>query len=399
VSIRIVNNPRDRLGFVGDDDAVPDDAMRPSAGGAPASPGRAGRRLRVGVVGLAQYHVTGWVETLEGFADELEIVALYDPDPERGRTLAPLHHDPSLRPALGEAYGGLPFETDLDAFIARYDLDVALVTLPNVDAPPAIERLAAAGIHLLIDKPAARSAGELRPAAAAVHAAGVRAVVGLTRRYTPAARAARDLVATGRLGRLIAAEASFATSSVAVRDPANLLFDRARSGGGVLSWLGVHDVDTLLWLSGESITEVVAMTGSVGEPGLAVEDVVSVGLRFAGGAVGTIHGGYDLPARGYRGRLALRGLDRSVELAGEDELVVLERGDDGFLAERHQAFEVTPAAGYGAQGRAAVSDLLGAIRDGRETEAPIEALVSALEVIDAAYAAAQTGRLVRLDGP
>ena len=54
-----------------------------------------------------------------------------------------------------------------------------------------------------------------------------------------------------------------------------------------------------------------------------MEDVASVGVRFAGGAVGTIHGGYDLPARGYRGRLALRGLERSVELAGEDELVVL----------------------------------------------------------------------------
>jgi predicted dehydrogenase len=372
--------------------------MRPSAGGAAESSGRDGRRLRVGVVGLAQYHVTGWVETLEGFGDELEIVALYDPDPERGRTLAPAHHDPSLRPGLGEAYRGLPFETDLDDFIARYDLDLALVTLPNADAPVAIERLAAAGTHLLIDKPAARSAAELRSAAAAVRATGVRAVVGLTRRYTPAARAARDLVAAGRLGRLMAAEASFATSSVAVRDPANLLFDRARSGGGVLSWLGVHDVDALLWLTGEPIDEVVAMTGSVGQPGLEVEDVASVGLRFAGGAVGTIHGGYDLPARGYRGRLALRGLDRSVELAGDDELVVLERGDDGQLVERHEAFAVTPAPGYGAQGRAAVIDLLGAIRDGRETEAPIEALVSALEVIDAAYAAAQTGRLVRLDG-
>jgi UDP-N-acetyl-2-amino-2-deoxyglucuronate dehydrogenase len=372
--------------------------MTPSTDGAAApTPGRAGRRLRAGVVGLEQYHVTGWVETLEGFPDELEIVALYDPDPERGRTLAPLHHDPSLRPGLGEAYRGVPFGTDLDGLIARHDLDLALVTLPNVDAPAAIERLAAAGIHLLIDKPAARSAAELRPAVTAIRAAGIRAVVGLTRRYTPAARAGRDLVASGGLGRLIAAEASFATSSVAVRDPANLLFDRARSGGGVLSWLGVHDVDALLWLSGEPIVEVMAMTGSVGQAGLEVEDVVSVGLRFAGGAIGTIHGGYDLPARGYRGRLALRGLDRSVELAGEDELVVLERGDDGRLAERHQAFDVTPAAGYGAQGRAAVTDLLGAIRDDRETEAPIEALIGALEVIDAAYASARTGRLVRLD--
>jgi hypothetical protein len=45
-----------------------------------------------------------------------------------------------------------------------------------------------------------------------------------------------------------------------------------------------------------------------------------------------------------------------------------------------------------------VTDLLGAIRAGRETEAPIEALVQALHVIDAAYLSARTGRLVRLDG-
>jgi len=364
---------------------------------ATGTPGHPGRRLRVGVVGLEHYHVTGWVETIEGFRDELEIVALHDPDPERGRTLAPSHHDPSLRAALGEAYRALPFETDLDRLIDRHDLDLALVTLPNATAPAAIERLAGAGIHLLVDKPAARSAAELRPAAAAVRSSGVRAVSGLTRRYTPSARAARELVAGGRLGRLVAAESSFATSSVAVRDPANLLFDRDRSGGGVLSWLGVHDIDTLLWLGGEPIVEVVAMTGCA-TPGLAVEDVVALGVRFAGGAVGTVHGGYDLPARAYRGRLALRGVDGSLELAGEDSFVLLTAGDDGRIVESRSTFAVETEAGYGAQGRAAVIDLLGAIRDGRETEAPIDALVRALEVIDAAYESARTGRLVKVAG-
>ena len=110
-------------------------------------PSTGARRLRVGVVGLDHYHVTGWVETIEGFPDELEIVALYDPDPEMARTLAPTHHDPSLRPGLGEAYRGLPVETSLDELIERHALDVALVTLPNADAPAAIERLAGAGIH------------------------------------------------------------------------------------------------------------------------------------------------------------------------------------------------------------------------------------------------------------
>src|SRR5512144_2497805 len=131
------------------------------------------RRLRVGVVGLGHYHVTGWVETLEGFPDDLEIVALYDPDPERGRTLAPPHHDPSLRPSLGDRYRDVAFETDLDEFVERHALDIA--------------RVASAGVHLLVDKPAARSAAELRDAANVVRASGVRCVVGLTRRYAPAA--------------------------------------------------------------------------------------------------------------------------------------------------------------------------------------------------------------------
>src|ERR671911_3091499 len=92
---------------------------------------RASRRLRVGVVGLAHYHVTGWVETIEGFPDELEIVALYDPDPARAAALAPTHHDPSLRAGLGERYRGIPVERRLADLIERHGLDLALVTLPN----------------------------------------------------------------------------------------------------------------------------------------------------------------------------------------------------------------------------------------------------------------------------
>ena len=84
--MRIVNNPRQPLGCVHDDDAAPAAPVTASDAGATA-PSRTGdRRLRVGVVGLAQYHVTGWVETLEGFPDELEIVALHDPDPETYRS-------------------------------------------------------------------------------------------------------------------------------------------------------------------------------------------------------------------------------------------------------------------------------------------------------------------------
>jgi predicted dehydrogenase len=351
---------------------------------------------RVAVVGLDHYHVTGWVETLELFADELQVVALYDPDPAQAARRAPSYHDPSLRSALGRAYADLPFETDLEALIANHDLDLALVTLPNRDAPAAIEGLARAGIHQVVDKPASIGAAGARRAFDVAREAGVRIVVGLTRRYSPAARAARDAIASGRLGRIVAADAVFATSSVAVRGPDNPLFSRELSGGGILTWLGIHDVDALIWLVGEPVVEVGAMMGAVGDRSIGVEDVSSVALRFAGGAIATLHHAYALPARGYRSLLAVRGTDRSVELGLGEDLVLIRAGRDGFVHEERTAFRVEEVGGYGASGRAAVVDLLTAIDEGRDPVASGRELVGALEVIDAAYEAAKTGRHVRL---
>ena len=58
--------------------------------------------------------------------------------------------------------------------------------------------------------------------------------------------------------------------------------------------------------------------------------------------------------------------------------------------------EVPDVPGYGASGYAAVADLLGAIHDGRETEANGEVLVAAVALVDAAYQSARTGQVVRL---
>jgi predicted dehydrogenase len=354
-------------------------------------------RLRVAVVGLDHYHVTGWVETIRLFPDELKIVALQDADPSRGQALAPRFTDPSLPAALPAGFAGLPFETDLDRLIERHQPDIALVTLANRDAPSAIERMAGAGIHLIVDKPAALTAADARRAFDAVRRNHVRAVVGLTRRYSPAWREARRLIADGALGRLVTAEAVFAAASVPVRDPANHLFSAELSGGGILAWLGIHDLDAVPWLVGEPVVEVSAITGRLAHEGLEVEDVATVALRFAGGAVATLHQSYSLPARGYRTHHAIRGLDASVELGPGEELTVLRPGGpEGGLREAHQSFDVPDVPGYGASGYEAVADLLGAIREGRETDANGEVLVAAVELVEAAYESAREGRVVRL---
>src|SRR5262249_48615459 len=152
-----------------------------------------------------------------------------------------------------------------------------------------IVRLAAAGIHMIADKPVTRTAADCRRAADAVRNAGVKCIVGLTNRLIGGWPDMREMVATGRLGRPPAAEALFTTSPVAVRDPLNHLFSSERHGHGILHWLGCHWVDALLWVSGENIVEVQAMAANVLGTKIDVEDAISVAFRFSGGGLGTMH--------------------------------------------------------------------------------------------------------------
>jgi predicted dehydrogenase len=354
-------------------------------------------RLRVGLIGIDHFHATGWAESVAHFGDRLEPVALYDPNPEIARTLAPAFVDPTLAAALPDAFRVLPFYSDLDRLLREQPLDLAVVTLLNRNAPPAIERLAAAGVHLLVDKPGARTAADAARAFAAARAAGVKVAVGLTKRYGPGWRDARAAITAGRLGRLLSAEAVFVSSSVAVRNPANHLFDWELSGGGVLHWIGIHDLDALLWLAGERVVELQAMTATVGSDAIDVEDVVSLALRFANGALATVHYAYALPRPGSDGYLALRGSRSSVKITPEGNVAWFGPADAGDpIAAQQTTYTVREARGYGAAALAIIDDLLAAIRDDRDPAATGEDLVRALELVDAAYLAATTGERVRV---
>ncbi len=356
-------------------------------------------RYRVAVVGLNHYHVTGWIGSLESLGDRVEVVARYDGDPARADGRAPDHIDPSLARRFPDWFTELPFEFELGTLIEKHRPDIALVTLPNDEAPGAIETLADAGIHLLLDKPTARTAQEAERAFAAVDRAGVRAAVALTRRYGYGWQEAADLIASGRLGTLLTTEAVFITSSVAVRDPANLIFDRERMGGGVLHWLGIHDLDALQWLTGEPIVAAQAMIASPGDTGVEVEEVVSASVRYASGAIGTVHYAYALPRPGGEGYVAIRGTKGSVKILPDGSWTLTVDGSvDAPLLSRTVSYETGPSTGYGAIGAVILADLLGAIEEGRQPLATGRDVASALRVIDAMYASARDGGLVEVRG-
>ena len=355
------------------------------------------KRWRAIVVGLNHYHVTGWVESLGALGDRIEMVGRHDLDPTRERAPGPDHVDPNLAPAFPETIASAPFDTNLDRLIRETRPDFALITLPNALAPDAIATCARHGVHVLVDKPGARTAAEAERAFGAARDAGIKVAVGLSRRYGRGWQEVAALRESGRLGRLLSTEAIFVTSSVAVRDPSNPIFRRDEMGGGILHWLGIHDLDELLWLTGDRIVEVQAMTATAGDPTIDVEDVVSASVRYASGAIGTVHHAYALPRPGGEGWVGLRGTQGSVTIqpsgdwswtGGASPLEPI-RG-------QHVIYDPAPSTGYGGAGVVVIDDLLRAIEEDRQPLATGQHIIDALRVIDAIYAAAETGQRVRV---
>ncbi|KGF70320.1 oxidoreductase [Hoeflea sp. BAL378] len=140
----------------------------------------------------------------------------------------------------------------------------------------------AAGVPALIEKPLATDLAEARDLVAAGERAGVPLLVGHHRRHNPLVAAARQKIAEGALGRIVAAHGMFW-----VMKPDGY-FDaawRSEPGAGPVFLNLIHDIDLLRHLIGD-IVWVQALT-SHAIRGNQVEDTAAMLFRFANGALGT----------------------------------------------------------------------------------------------------------------
>jgi 1,5-anhydro-D-fructose reductase (1,5-anhydro-D-mannitol-forming) len=196
-------------------------------------------------------------------------------------------HD--ARAALADRFG-CDAAASFDDAIA--DVDGVLLATPNdVHLEQALE-CAARGRSVFVEKPIADGveAGE-RMRDACVEA-GVVLMVGHAFRRLGAARAAREVVDSGRLGDVVLAEANF--SLPAKLPPHAWRAQRVRNPGGPLMQLGVHHADTLAYLLGP----IARATGRFARlhTRAEIDDVGVATLEFATGALGVITGSYVSPA-------------------------------------------------------------------------------------------------------
>ncbi|HEV7752299.1 MAG TPA: Gfo/Idh/MocA family oxidoreductase [Baekduia sp.] len=186
----------------------------------------------------------------------MRLAGAVDPDGDRFAAVA----DPALVFAtvdeLLAAPGGAP--------------DFAVVAVPTEEHLPAVRELAAAGVHVLVEKPLAATVDEAREIIEIVADAGLLGAVGHVERCNPALLELRRRVGEGQLGEVF----------LVATERVGPFPDRVRDVG-VVKDLATHDLDLVRWLGGGRVERVAAQTQH--RMGRQHEDLVLVTGRLEGG--------------------------------------------------------------------------------------------------------------------
>ncbi len=191
--------------------------------------------------------------------------------------------DPSPAARARAQAAGVPLYASLAELLATDRPDGVILATPNpLHVPQALECIAA-GVPILLEKPIAPTVAEAQRLVDAVDAAKAKVLIGHHRAHSPIMAKAREVVASGVLGKLVAV-----MGSATFFKPDHYYADapwRREPGAGPILLNMIHEVHNLRMLCGE-IAAVQAFT-SHATRGFAVEDTVAINLRFANGALGT----------------------------------------------------------------------------------------------------------------
>ncbi len=209
-------------------------------------------------------------------------------------------------------------------------IDAVVVVTPTVFHHDIVLAAAAAGKHILCEKPMAMNAEECREMTAACEAGKVKLQIGFMRRFDRDFAEAKAVLDSGRIGDPVLIKSLTRGPSV----PQPWMYDIAASNGP-LAEVNSHDIDTLRWFAGDDFAEVYAQAGNYRCPEARLShpdfyDTVVMTVRFVGGSQGLVDGALSV-GYGYDARLEVLGT-KGVLFAGslrESSLVVC--GSDSEL--------------------------------------------------------------------
>ncbi len=146
---------------------------------------------------------------------------------------------------VGKAYA------DAASLFRDPEIDIVAVAVKVPDHRALVLAAVAAGKHLYCEWPLGRNTAETEELAAAIHASGVHAAIGLQARADPAVLQARRLVASGAIGRVLSARVVSATMAFGAEVEQAMAFAEDPANGVTLASIqGAHTLDTVIAVLG-----------------------------------------------------------------------------------------------------------------------------------------------------
>jgi len=295
------------------------------------------------------------------------------------------------------------------------DIDVVHICTPNKFHKDALLSAIRAGKHIYCEKPLCASAEEAREIVAALDGyAGVHQMA-LQNRFFPATLRAKELTDEGFLGEVLEFRAEYLHSGSANPNaPLKWKLSKELGGGGVLYDLGSHIIDIVRHLVGEfesiqSATKIAfPQRPSYDDPSKTVtveaEDLAVMIVRTCGGAVGFIEASKIASGTQDELRFEIHGTKGAMRFNGMDadwlEVYDLREKDQGWKRIDCVQRYPKPASGFPTPKArigwirshcACLANFLFAIAEGRRAEPGLDTGARVQEIMDAAYASAETG--------
>lgn len=193
--------------------------------------------MKLGVISFAHMHAFSYAKALQGI-EGVELVGIADPVEERGRKYA--------------EYFGTAYYQDYHELLSQ-GLDGVIVTSENVHHKEHVLAAAAAGVHVLCEKPLSTNIQDAQDMIDACKASGVLLQTAFPVRYNATVVRAKQMVDEGKLGRILAMKGTNRG-----RNPGGWFIDPKLSGGGAVMDHTVHVADIMRWITGAEVKDVYA---------------------------------------------------------------------------------------------------------------------------------------------
>jgi len=303
--------------------------------------------FKVGLVGLGMA-VTLHAKSLLDLKDRVEVAYAYSPSEAR-------------RNAFAQRFA-FPLCNRIETILEDRSVGAVLILTPPNTHLELVTRFAAAGKHILLEKPLEISTG--RAEELARKSSGVKLGVVLQHRFRPAAEKLREVI--GDLGKIVSASASIPNWRPQSYYDQPGRGTRARDGGGVLLTQGIHTLDLLLSFAGDA-SEVRSFSTTTPVHRMETEDLVSAAVRWKSGALGVVHAT----------TAAYPGFAERIELVGTNGTAVLQGTELQVRFVDGKSIDMKTEAGGGGTGadpmafphdwhRGVLTDFLDAIEGNRQ---------------------------------